>query len=119
MVINDFNIKGVAVFKTETNTKLRVDANTPLLFSISRELFKLVSRRNTQKINAVSSVNLIQLSSRNCDPRPAKLSRRQSDKQSSSFFVRECLNHDHILTIIVNNAKRYSRILRFKVKERR
>jgi hypothetical protein len=49
MVIDNFNIKNITVQPAKTNTPLIVDANAVLSRSVTRQGFKSIARRTTQK----------------------------------------------------------------------
>jgi len=56
MVVDDLHIKGVTLLPPETDSPLVIHPNTPLTFSVSVQLFKLVTWRNTQVFESLSCV---------------------------------------------------------------
>ena len=42
MIINDFNVKYIAIFKAKTYAPLVINANTPLTGTITRQCFQSV-----------------------------------------------------------------------------
>lgn len=48
MVIGNFHVKCVTRLKSKTNSLLIIDANAPLVTSISRQFFKPIAGRNTE-----------------------------------------------------------------------
>ena len=52
VVINNFNIKGVAILKAEAYAPLFVNTDTPLPCAIMNQRFQPVGRRKEQILNA-------------------------------------------------------------------
>ena len=60
MIIDDFNIKGIAILKAKAYTPLFVDTNTPLPCAIMNQRFQPVGRRKTQILNTRGRIQLHQ-----------------------------------------------------------
>lgn len=97
MVIDDFNVEGVAVSKPETHAPLTVNAYAPLACPVAGQFFQLVGRRQPQILDSRGSVNLIH--THRCPLQdfcwqPARFS---GSKEMFGFRVCECLNHQPIV----------------------
>jgi hypothetical protein len=58
VVINDFNIKRIAVGKAKTQSPLLVDANAPVALPIAAQTFQAVRRRQAQVFYANGCIQL-------------------------------------------------------------
>ena len=58
MVIDDFNVVSVAIFKAETHAPLVVNADAPLSGTVMSQRFKLVGRGKAQIFNALNAIQL-------------------------------------------------------------
>mgnify|MGYP001610886103 CR=1 FL=1 len=56
MVINDFNVVSIAIFKTETYAPLVINSDTPLPSTVVNQRFQFVGRREAQILDAHSPV---------------------------------------------------------------
>jgi len=56
MVVDDLHVEGVALLPPETDSPLVVHANTPLTFSVSVQLFQLVTWRETEVFESLGCV---------------------------------------------------------------
>jgi len=108
MVINNFNIVGVAVLKAKANPPLLVDADAPLSLAVSCEGFKAVSWRHAQGFDTGGGVEPSELVPRGPHPLTTKLADIQPLEEGGGLFVGERFNHALIITNYVNNVKRYS-----------
>ena len=66
MVINDFNVVGIAAFETKANPPPIIDADTPLPDAIARQRLQSVGRRQPQILNPRGRMQLHQ--PHNCAP---------------------------------------------------
>jgi hypothetical protein len=60
MVIDDLDVKGTAVFPTETYPPLIVDPDAPLACTIAGKLFQPIARRNAKEVKGGGTVQLLQ-----------------------------------------------------------
>lgn len=67
VIVDNFNVKGVAVFPFETDAPLPIDANAVLPLAITLEGFKVVRRRDTQVIQRDRRIELGKPPLRSCD----------------------------------------------------
>jgi hypothetical protein len=65
MVVNDFDIFGVAVVPQETHTPLIIDTDAPLACSTSPQSLQPVSRRHSQSVDGHGRVQHGELALRN------------------------------------------------------
>lgn len=64
MVIADFNVKRITIFKAKTYPPLIVDRNRMLAFPITFQCMQSISRRRSQVLKFRSEVHILELSSR-------------------------------------------------------
>src|SRR5580698_9915822 len=88
VVVNDFDFVGIAISPLKADSPLIVDANAPLSFAISVELFQTVSRRLRQLFDPVHIFNLPKLAKGNSFNR-CKSTAMKTLRDTFSFFVRE------------------------------
>lgn len=106
MVINNFNLLGMAIDPNEANAPLVVDADAVLSSAVAAQSFQPIARRYTQKVKIRCGMYLLQFPYRHgcnvCKPRyPSPV------KQQFGIRVAEALNHDNIVTSFDNNVKCY------------
>jgi hypothetical protein len=65
MIINYFNIQGLSIGPSETDSELVIDPNAMLADAIAFQGLKLVSKWDAQIIQTGSRIDLIQLAKRN------------------------------------------------------
>jgi len=58
VIINDLNIKCIAIFKAETYAPLVINADTPLTGTVMGQCFKSVGRRYAQIVETDGPVQL-------------------------------------------------------------
>jgi len=104
MIINNFNIIRVAIQPAKAYPPLVIDANAPLSFSVSRQLFQPVGRRYLLEIDDGGTVNLSQFS----QSRPLNIHRyfprKEAGKDSLCLLTPEILDHVKLLTHRVSNV---------------
>ncbi len=61
MIINNFNICRTFISPAKTNSKLVIDANTPLAFSVAAQPLKTITRRHTHVTQALRQIKLNEL----------------------------------------------------------
>jgi hypothetical protein len=118
MIINNFNIVGVAVLKAEANPPLFVDADAPLSGAITHKLFQPVAGRDAQIFHLGGGFNQFELLLRRLRQGPVKLADSKALEDGGGFFIGECLNHALTLTHSVNNGKRYARLVSLSAQAR-
>lgn len=64
MVVDDFNIAGIAVIPDKAQTKLIVESDAVLSHTISAQGFEPIARWRAQKIECCGAVELLQLALR-------------------------------------------------------
>lgn len=96
MVIDNFNIVGMSVFKTEANPPLVVDADAELSDTAAFECFKPVAGRGTQKIHGNSRIQHLQLAFRRLADSP-EFQWAAALKQLLCMFAVKSLNHGYII----------------------
>ncbi|OGA69395.1 MAG: hypothetical protein A3F77_13480 [Betaproteobacteria bacterium RIFCSPLOWO2_12_FULL_67_28] len=64
MVVHDLDALGATSCPAKTDSKLVIDADTPLPVAIASELFQPVMRRHTQIVDSADQVQLLKLSAR-------------------------------------------------------
>ena len=64
MIVDDFDLKRIAVAPSETNSPLLIDADRMLPPAIARQCFEAVSRRHTQILQTHNGVEHQKLSPR-------------------------------------------------------
>lgn len=76
VIINDFNVVGIAIMPAKTDAPLIIDADAVLSLSVTREYFQTIARRDSQFTNLRNLIQMIKLAKSNtCDgcPSPALL----------------------------------------------
>lgn len=96
MVIDNFHIVGMAVFKTEANPPLVVDADAELTDTTAFECFKPVAGRGTQKIHGNGTIQHLQLALRRFLDSP-EFQWTAALKQLLGVFAVKSLNHGYII----------------------
>ena len=104
VVIGDFNIVGVIVFKPETNTPLVIDPDAPLSRPIATQLFQAVAGRVTQVVNAYRSVQQHELTQCQSLEVNRPLPDLPTSEDSGGVLASERL--DHCLNCITQRVKR-------------
>jgi hypothetical protein len=93
VVIDDFDIEGIAVLETKAHTPLIVDADTPLAGAIASQRLESVGRRISQGFDRRGRIQLIQAphgASVNVLRQSPRSSRRE---QGLRFLVGEASYH--------------------------
>jgi hypothetical protein len=93
MVIDDFNIVGVAAIPAETDPPLVVDPNTPLAIAVAGKLFQPVTGGNPQEIKRGGTVELPQLTLGYALEILRQLGRKPAVKQFFGLFAGERSDH--------------------------
>lgn len=65
MVINDFNIEGIAALPSKTNPPLLIDSDAVLTLPLAFQLFKVICRRDAQRFENGCGMNHFKLYSGN------------------------------------------------------
>jgi hypothetical protein len=106
MVINNFNLLGMAIGPNKANTPLVVDADAVLPSSVATQSFQPVAGRYTQKVKTRRGMYLLQFpNSHGCNVR--KPCHPSPVKQQFGVRVAEALNHADIVTSFGINVKCY------------
>ena len=100
VVIHNFDIIGVAVFKPETDTPLFIDTDAPLPNPVTVQLFELIGRRHSQIENVNRSIKLIQ--AHRCTFQDFLLppTRFSGFEKGFRFRVGKCFNHETIVNYL-------------------
>jgi hypothetical protein len=98
MVINNFDIIGMAVLPVEAYPPLIVDPDAPLAFSLADKLFQTVSRGYAKKFQICCAMDLGQFAK----GRPMYVLRQSGCKCALEdlfrIFAAKSLDHDGLLT---------------------
>lgn len=93
MIIDDFNIIGVAVFKIKTQTPFLIDTDTPLISSVTGQFFQAIARRITQIVDSASRMQHFQFAQCQKLEGIRPLAGLFAYKNGGSMFAAERLNH--------------------------
>lgn len=107
MVVDDFNIRRDSACPAKADAPLAIDANAVLALSVSNKGFQHVSRRHTQVCQILRSMKDNELAV----GKALKILREASDElpipDPLGVSISERLDHEVILTLSINNVKRY------------
>lgn len=97
---------GIALLPAETDAPLVVDTDAPLPSPIAGQLFKAVSRRNTEEVETRGTMKLFQLAL--CSPLGIlrQLGRESAVKELFRFFAGKGCNHGEMVTLVGSIVKR-------------
>jgi len=84
MVVDDFNVKTVAVLPAETDAPLIVDPDAPLTGAVASELFEPVARWDAEEVEGGGTVELLQLALGD----PLNILRKSGRKATMKEFFR-------------------------------
>jgi hypothetical protein len=107
VIVDDLDVERVAVIPVEADPPLIIDPDAMLTLPISREFFQAIPGRHfevAQRISRVQQEELLQGRSVNI---LWELSRALAIEDPLGLFVSEAPNHGAIITLRVNNVKRY------------
>jgi hypothetical protein len=92
MVVDDFNLKDMAIIPAETNSPLVIHSNAVLPFPVTLESFEPICRRNSEIIQTFGSIQHRELAKGDRDDRiePTRLSPLP---KVASLFAPEAINH--------------------------
>ncbi|MDO9559651.1 MAG: hypothetical protein Q7I89_08185, partial [Syntrophales bacterium] len=105
VIINNFNIVSLAVFKPETDAPLFVDADAPLPGANSYQRFQAVRWRHTEIVDNRCRVDLRQPLYRTLQNVGRKTSGFPGDIKTFGFSIRECSNHGNVYKLIVYDSQ--------------
>lgn len=98
MIVDDFDIKGVAVFPAEADAPLVIDPDTPLAGAVAGELFEPVAGWHAEEVEGGGAVELLQLALGD----PLDILRESRGKAAMKeffrFFAGERADHTDIIT---------------------
>ncbi len=93
MVVEDFNIKGITIFKPEADPPLFINCYSMLPLPISSERMQLIPRWHLKIIKTGSQVDVLQLSRSPCVKVRRKLPGLPRFIQGLGVLISESLNH--------------------------
>jgi hypothetical protein len=96
MVIDDLNIKSIAVFETKAQTPLVVDANAPLAFAAPAQSFQPVAGRNPKVLECIRVVQHLQFAFRD-DGNRLESAGAFALKQRLRMLATEALDHTEMI----------------------
>jgi len=105
VIINNFNIVSLTVFKPETDAPLFVDADAPLPGANSYQRFQAVRWRHTEIVNNRCCVDLRQPLYRPLQNVGRETSGFPGDIKTFGFSIRECSNHGNDYKLIVYDSQ--------------
>ena len=93
MVIDNFNVKSIALLPTKTYSPLIVYSDTVLTFPVAPELLQLVSRWHSQVIESFGSIQQEELSKRRSTNVLREFGYRLPQKNLFGLFASKRLYH--------------------------
>jgi len=94
VVVNDLNLRSIAVPPNETDSPLIVDSNAVLSRSVALQLLKPVRWRNPKRIQATRRRENFELSRSQALNIPSQPSRKPTPKYSLGFSTPEGFDHE-------------------------
>jgi hypothetical protein len=96
MVIDDLNIKSIAILEAKAQAPLVIDANTPLTFAASAQSLQPVARRNAKVLECIRVIEHLQLAFRNDGNRPEPAG-ALALKQRLRMLAAKALDHTEMI----------------------
>lgn len=106
MIVEDLYLNRVTLLPTETYPPLVVHLDTPLSFSVSRQLFQLVAGRNREVLKSFRRIQNLKFPLHSALNIGRKSSGTFTTEEPLGLLVSEAWNHVTIATSGVNNVKR-------------